>query len=262
MRAVIPLLVHSAVLLKPAVAACYWPESLDAVFADMHDGDKKHVSIKGNSMVIKPSGNNQTWTITAVLDTSTCGAVVDFNVPGKPNPPPVNLTLSLWSALTPAGRSAVSKATFEFFDPSGKLGPKDLPLNAWVQLGTNSDRPGAGCPDNFKAVFADMHDGDKKQVEIKGSDMVITPSGNDEQWTVKAKIDKGTCVALVDFNVKGKPNPPPVKLDLSLWNLFSGVGGFSQKVEFEFTDPSGKLAKSDFPLNTWVQLGKSPTILM
>lgn len=260
---VIPLLVCSAAILKPAVADCgNWPESFDAVFADMHDGDRKHVTIKGDSIVIKPSGNNQTWTVTAKLDTKTCGAVVDFNVTGKPSPPPVKLTLSLWTALTPPGRDAASKATLEFFDPSGTLGPADLPLNTWVQLGTKSDRPGTGCPDKFTAVFADQHDGDKKKVVIRGSEMTITPYGNNQQWTVKASLDIDTCVALVDFNVKGKPNPPPVKLDLSLWNLFTYYNGFAQKVEFEFTDPSGKLAKPDFPLNTWVQFGDSPAIIL
>lgn len=219
----------------------------------MHDGDKKEVTIKGTAITIKPSGNNQSWTIHSTIG-GDCSAVIDFNVPGKPTPPPINLSMTQWTALAPAGRSAANKVTFEFFDPTGKLGPADVPLNAWVQLTTQPDRPGAGCPDALTTVFADMHDGDKKAVEIKGSSMIIKPSGNNQNWSVKAKLDQETCSAVVDFNVPGKPNPPPKPLTLSLWNLFSDFGGFSQKVEFEFTDPSGKLAKPDYPLNTWVQL--------
>jgi len=257
------LLICGAVLAGP-VAACYFKD-MDAVFADIHDGDKKNVNIQAGTITIKPSGNNQTWTVIASIDTATCTAVVDFNVPGKPNPPPVNLTLSLFEALTPPGRDAASRATFEFFDPSGKIGPADTPLNTWIQLGTQSDRPGNGCPGSyggsFKAVFSDMHDGDKKEVEIDGKSMTITPSGNTEKWTVNAAFSQETCSAVVDFNVPGKPNPPPVKLTLSLWNLFSDYKGFIQKVSFDFTDPSGKLAKPDFPLNTWVQLGSSRVLV-
>merc|ERR1712224_733460 len=114
-------------------------------------------------------------------------------------------------------------------------------------LGTQDDKPGIGCPSDLAAVFADMHDGDKKQVTVKGTDMTITPADNNQKWMVKAKLDGDSCVALVDFNVPGKPNPPPRKLALSLWNLYSVYqGGFAQKVEFEFTDPSGKLAESDY----------------
>lgn len=242
-------------------AACYLPDSFHAVFADMHDGDKKEVTVTGSSMVIKPSGSNQTWTVKAVFDRTSCSADVDFNVPGKPKPPPVNLTLSYWTALTPAGRDPVSKATFEWFDPSGKLAPADVPVNTWVQLDTQSDRPGAGCPMKLQTVFADMHDGDKKNVKIDGSSLIITPGDIKENWTVKAKLDTDTCTAIVDFNVPGKPHPPTVKFTLSLWNLFSLYQAkFQEKVSFEFTDASGTLSTKDYPLNTWVSLKLEPSM--
>jgi hypothetical protein len=251
-------------LVGSAAAACSYLPDLTAVFSDQHDGDKKQVSIRGGNMIIKPSGNNQSWTIRAQI-ADDCSAVVDFNVSGKPNPPPVKLTMVVWMALTPAGRSAKSKATFEFFDPSGKIGSPDLPLNTWVQLTSQDDKPGAGCPNDLDAIFADQHDGDKKSVQIKGGSMTIKPSGNAENWVVNAKVDTDACTAVVDFNVPGKPNPPPVKLTASLWNLFTAFGAithFSEKVEFEFTDPSGKLAKADYPLNTWVQLPKSKALMV
>ena len=36
------------------------PNSLDFVYADMHDGDKKRVIISSGSIIIRPFGNNQT----------------------------------------------------------------------------------------------------------------------------------------------------------------------------------------------------------
>lgn len=238
------------------------PESLHGIYADMHDGDKKEVTIDGSSMIIKPSGNNETWTVKATFNNELCSAIVDFNVPGKPSPPPVKITLTLWHALGSSREGdAVSKTTFEFTDPSGKLAPASFPLNKWVELEMHPDKPGPGCGD-FQAVYADMHDGDKKKVSIKGNAMVIEPFDNKQAWIVNAKLDE-FCSADVDFRVPGKPSPPPVDLKLTLWSLWAIQGQkFDQKTSFEFTDPSGKLASPDYPLNQWVELSEKADLIV
>lgn len=116
----------------------------------------------------------------------------------------------------------------------------------------------------MSTIFADMHDGDKKAVTISGDNgaiysmqgrlMTIKPSGNSQKWTVNAKVYSSNCLANVDFNVPGKPNPPPVRL---LATLFRSTSATGRKTVLEFTDPTGKLAaRRDFPLNVWVQIGK------
>ena len=110
------------------------PTAFSATFADMHDGDQKTVAIDGTAMTITPAGNNETWTISAVLDPTWCNATVDFDVPGKPSPPPVALTASAVFATSPAlGDGAL---LWEFTDPSGTLveGAPLYPLNMWIQL--------------------------------------------------------------------------------------------------------------------------------
>jgi hypothetical protein len=228
------------------------PEKLQAVYADMHDGDKKEVIISGTSMTIKPSGNNQTWIVKARLDRKSCSAVVDFNVPGKPGPPPVNLTLTLWHSISSKGQTT----EFEFTDPSGTLAAKDFPLNHWVELKWTSEKKLSTCPTSLKVVYADMHDGDKKEILVSGLSLTIKPSGNNQTWVVNSKIDAKSCSASIDFNVPGKPDPPPVNLQANLLYSFSSMG---KKTEFEFTDPTGKLAHADFPLNHWVEISKAST---
>jgi len=220
------------------------------VFADMHDGDKKEVTISGSALTIKPSGNNQTWKVTATLDTDTCDALVDFDVPGKPNPPPVKLLMRFWSGIGDVEMSGREKATFEFTDPSGKLASPATPLNSWLAVDSLGRVAGEACPETLRAIYADMHDGDRKAVKIEGGKITITPSGNNQTWVVEASLDS-RCSAMINFRVPGKPSPPPVDLRMALWHLRSGS---AKKLSWEFTDPSGTLAQSGFPLNAWLQL--------
>ena len=103
-----------------------------AIFADMHDGDKKKAKIAGRQLTIQPYDNNESWVVNAGIDIVHCNATVNFNVPGKPNPPPVNLTLTIWEMVHsgPPNR----KTAFEFTDPSGALGSSKTPLNIWVMI--------------------------------------------------------------------------------------------------------------------------------
>lgn len=224
------------------------PEKLQAVYADMHDGDKKEVTIEGTTITIKPSGNKQTWVVRSELDRKSCSASIDFNVPGKPGPPPVNLTATFWYSVSEKGM----KTEFEFTDPSGTLAAKTYPLNRWVEL-SGKEGKGWPCQTSLRAVYADMHDGDKKEIIIDGTELTIKPSGNNQTWVVKSHVDSKTCSAIINFNVPGKPGPPPVNLTASLLYTFSTA----KKTEFEFTDPSGTLAAADFPLNHWVEISKA-----
>ncbi|CAJ1402590.1 unnamed protein product [Effrenium voratum] len=236
-------------LAVPALASeC--PQALDAVFSDMHDGDKKQVNIQGSALQIKPYGNDQKWVVTSTLQSENCSAMIDFNVPGKPGPPPVKLLMTFWRASANAAEGGVQKASFEFTDPSGTLAAPSVPLNAWLQLGGQRATVPL-CPASLKATFADMHDGDRKAITVAGSEMTITSTNSSQTWVIHAELDEH-CSASVNFNVPGKPGPPPVPLAARLWRLENGRGG--SKSSFEFTDPSGTLAVPGFPLNSWIQL--------
>merc|ERR1719282_2216204 len=143
---------------------------------------------------------------------------------------------------------------FEFTDPSGTLAAKDFPLNYWVEDPASSKTPMPfPCTSAMKAIYADMHDGDKKEITIAGTSLTIKPNGNNQTWIVKSTIDPNSCIASIDFNVPGKPGPPPVNLQATLLRT---TASSQAKSEFEFTDPSGTLAAKDFPLNHWVEISK------
>lgn len=239
---------------------------LEAVYADMHDGDQKNVKTEGTSLTIVPYGNNQTWKVQAVLDLTFCNASIDFNVPGKPNPPPVKLSATIyWSgAVAPGGTEMRGRTELAFTDPSATLAAPDFPLNRWIQVAHPwHGRPLMHCPEHLQAVYADMHDGDQKHVTISGSSLTIAPYGNKQTWRADAVLDRTFCNASIDFNVPGKPNPPPVPLTATMW--WSGpmafAGPMQRKAEWEFTDPSAKLGAPDFPLNHWVELTRDrPTL--
>lgn len=105
----------------------------DAVFADMHDGDKKRVTIIGENMTIVPNENNETWVVHAIMDITHWNATVDFNVPGKPNPPPVHLTATFWR-MSRSSATSKHKMALEFTDPSETLAKSTIPLNVWLMI--------------------------------------------------------------------------------------------------------------------------------
>lgn len=108
----------------------------------------------------------------------------------------------------------------------------------------------AQCPlaDGSSIVVADIHDGDKKQVALAASTVTITPYDNNETWTIVAKVQPD-CTATVDFNVPGKPAPPPVNLTATISSLDD------VKVAIGFTDPTATIAASaDYPVNYWVEI--------
>ena len=82
------------------------------------------------------------WNVSAKIDPLFCNASVDFNVPGKPNPPPINLTATIWTESRRLPTRTVYKNAIEFTDPSGTLALPSVPLNTWVQVA----RPGISTP--------------------------------------------------------------------------------------------------------------------
>lgn len=256
------LILPCALLLSAAVGAYADCLGLMApiVFYDMHDGDMKEITASAFTFQIKPYNNSQTWAIYGHWDVN-CVATVNFSVPGKPNPPPVNLTMTMW--LMASTDNSRNKIGFEFTDPTGKLAPPDQPLNFWVmnqwpkpeheasragQLVSDGQTHQISCLGDDVVVF-DMHDGDEKDLSTsRDGKLHITPYKNDQKWSVDSTFND-QCIASVNFQVPGKPNPPPVSLSARVWGMTSIAGG--DKSVLEFTDPSGTLASPTQPLNIW-----------
>jgi hypothetical protein len=223
------------------------------VFHDMHDGDMKQIEASGFAFQITPFNNSETWAVYGYFDVN-CVAVVNFSVPGKPNPPPSNLTMTMW--VMESTDIKRNKLGFEFTDPTGKLGPSDKPLNFWImdkwpKPVIESKKPQhESCLQQNNLIVNDIHDGDEKEVDSGRSGAIhITPYQNNQTWSVDATFDE-QCIASVNFQVPGKPNPPSVPLAARVWGM-SSVAGKSKNV-LEFTDPSGTLAPPTLPLNVWV----------
>mmetsp|Transcript_10640 Transcript_10640/g.43036 ORF Transcript_10640/g.43036 Transcript_10640/m.43036 type:complete len:143 (+) Transcript_10640:50-478(+) len=117
-------------------AACSLPDGAAVVVADMHDGDQKLVTLDGTALTITPHANDEEWTIAATLDADSCTAVVDFDVPGKPSPPPVPLTATVWALSTTASDGLVA---IGFTDPSATIADTgDYPVNYWIEIATEA----------------------------------------------------------------------------------------------------------------------------
>eukprot|EP01079_Euglenida_sp_SAG-EU17-18_P008432 gene8432-1508_t len=243
---VIPL----ALLVPGSGATCLG--SSPVVLYDMHDGDMKQLSrMSARSMDFKitPYNNSETWSIQGTFD-EACQASIDFNVPGKPSPPPIPLQATLWS-LTSAAASG-TQIGLEFTDPTGKLSPATKPLNFWFQgyAAGSGVRAELCLATNSGLVVNDMHDSDMKQLQVSSSNQLdIKPYGNNQTWEIHAQFNRN-CVANVDFNVPNKPNPPPVALDATIW-MASSIAGEDKPVVV-FNDPSGSLASKTVPLNSWL----------
>ena len=123
---------------------------------------------------------SDSWTVHATMDPVFCNAFVDFNVPGKPDPPPSKLTATIWkqSHVLPTGTT--EKNAIEFTDPSGKLAPPSVPLNTWVQADSavTESAPGPipkNCLEGSPIVFKDMSDGASKLVTLDGDYLTVVP---------------------------------------------------------------------------------------
>ena len=103
-----------------------------------------------------------------------------------------------------------------------------------------------------QTLFADMHDGDAKDVEITTHDgrWFLTLSQETPRWHLTAELDATTSTALVDFSKSAKPDKPPVPLQATVRTASGG------RVLIEWTDPSGTLNPDPaYPLNVWLTVG-------
>ena len=103
-----------------------------------------------------------------------------------------------------------------------------------------------------KTLFADMHDGDAKDVSISTKDgkWFLTLSQDAPRWHLTTELDAKTSTALVDFSKSAKPDKPPVPLQATVRMASGG------RVLIEWTDPSGTVNPDPaYPLNVWLTVG-------
>lgn len=106
----------------------------------------------------------------------------------------------------------------------------------------------------------DIHDGDQKQIKsITWNSFKINPLPDTSKWQVGGTFDIN-CVAIVDFNVSGKTDYPPVPLKMAMWIMQSDAISATVKLGFEFTDPSETLAPRSQPLNIWISSALSDPV--
>ena len=120
------------------------------------------------------------------MDPIFCNATVDFNVPGKPNPPPVKLAATIWtqSHFMPTG--IVEKYAIEFTHLFRGTLASPGPLNTWVQIEDvvtkiEPSAPPKSCIQGSPLVFKDQHDGDSKLVTLSGNRLTVTPFESDDR---------------------------------------------------------------------------------
>ena len=116
------------------------------------------------------------------MDPKACTSVVDFNVPGQKDAPPVKLMLTVWMMSLPVPTGTLRKYAIEWTDPSGTLAAPSVPLNTWVQA--DAIITPRSCLEGSPMVFKDMHDDDSKKVALSDDDLSITPFGSDERLSI------------------------------------------------------------------------------
>tara|TARA_B100001093_G_C26811405_1_gene1007737 strand:+ start:441 stop:863 length:423 start_codon:yes stop_codon:yes gene_type:complete len=99
------------------------------IFYDIHDSDYKKIIFKDNNYTILPFKSNQKWIVNGKLN-SDFTSMVNFNVKGKPNPPPIDIQLRLVNILDNNDKNLAAV----FFDPTGKISPPNIPLNIWYNV--------------------------------------------------------------------------------------------------------------------------------
>ena len=132
------------------------------------------------------------WTVEATMDLRFCNASVDFNVPGKPNPPPNKLTATVWRQARYLTTGILTKNAIVFTDPSGTLALPSVPLNTWVQLRKDfvyddyfPNVDVEGCIENgLSLVFQDQRDGDRKLVTVVADMVTLTSFDGDKRFVI------------------------------------------------------------------------------
>lgn len=240
--------------------------TIPLVLDDIHDGDQKMIkSVEWDTFVIRPYPDSSEWVIEGKFGIN-CVAMVDFNVSGKTDYPPVPLKMAMWIMQSVAYPSAV-KLGFEFTDPSETLAPRTQPLNIWTSAPLSykndlhelalplpklkHDLQSTSClytPHGEAEIFNDIVTSDMKGVIVDDVDIKIEPYNSNQSWTVESTFSEG-CVAMVNFNVDGYPNPPNAPQTLSIWEMASISG--DDKDAMVYTKPSDGVPVGS-PLNVWL----------
>ena len=115
------------------------------------------------------------------MDPERCNALVDFNIPGYPKPPPVpvRITATVWIQSLQLPTGTIKKYVIEWTDLSGKITSPSVPMNTWVQ--DNATFTPRSCIEGAPIVFKDMRDGDSKKVALSDNHLFITPVGSDDR---------------------------------------------------------------------------------
>jgi hypothetical protein len=97
-------------------------------------------------------------------------------------------------------------------------------------------------------IFYDIHDGDYKKLSIRNDEYTILPHANNQKWMITGNFNRRTLQGPIDFNVKNKPNPPPVPLQFKFQKILP-----SNKISIVFFDPSGTISPPGpgAPANIW-----------
>jgi hypothetical protein len=211
------------------------------IFADMHDGDAKNVTLTEQGVITLSQTLPVAWSVTSKIDLDTCVASIDFSKSSKPDKPPVPLNARVL-------QSSVGTLLLEFTDPSGTLNPnKTYPLNLWTTIDAlpAADACAIFATTSFQAMG---HDDDIKSVSVS-KDHVLT-MGQTGVWNLTAAVDPKTCKATIDFSKSAKPKYPPVPLEVTI-SVASG-NDHRDRIILTFRDPSKTISPSaTYPLNIW-----------
>ena len=257
------ILVCLLILLVEVVSDCL--PTIPLILKDIHDGDQKVIkSVEWNTFTIHSYPNTSEWKIEGQWDIN-CVALINFNVPGKKEHPPVPLKMTMW-IMKNVGHPSAVKLGFEFTDPSETLAPKTQPLNIWMSAAlsgpalldqyshqlqlsipkrTNHNLQSSTCiytgPHRQAEIFNDIIEGDMKAITVYKETLSIKPSNTTQKWDIEATFSDD-CSTIIDFNVPGYPNPPKAPLQGVVWGMASLPGGDKDALVFSkptaLDDPS------------------------
>ena len=231
--------------------------TIPLILKDIHDGDQKVIQrVEWNTFTIHSYPNTSEWKIEGTWDIN-CVALINFDVPGKKEHPPVPLKMTMW-IMQNVGFPSDVKLGFEFTDPSETIAPKTQPVNIWMSdalsdeimlpeyyLSLPRKKQNVGdstCiytgPHHKAEGFYDILEGDMKLITVKNEDLMIKPSNSSQSWDIESTFSDD-CVTIVDFNVPGYPNPSKTPLQGVVWGMASLPGG--DKDALVYSKPSALL---------------------
>ena len=102
---------------------------------------------------------------------------------------------------------------------------------------------------NKNYIFYDIHDKDYKKIIFNTNNkFTILPFKSEKKWIIHSKINNNL-TGEVNFNVKGKLNPPPVNLLLKFQKINN-----TNKIIILLFDPTGQISPINQPVNIWYNI--------